>query len=35
VSFQAQRDSVFVLTACSADYPPLNAGRCGPLRIEI
>jgi len=24
-----------ILTACSVDYPPLNDGRCGPLRIEI
>jgi uncharacterized protein len=35
ISFLAQRDVVFVLTACSVDYPPLNNGRCGPLRIEI
>jgi uncharacterized protein len=35
VSFCAQRDAVFVLTACSVDYPPLNAGRCGPLQIQI
>jgi uncharacterized protein len=35
VSFRAQRDLVFVLTACSVDYPPLNNGRCTPLRIEI
>ncbi len=35
VSFRARRDVVFVLTACSVDYPPLNGGRCGPLRIEI
>jgi uncharacterized protein len=35
VSFRAHRDAVFVLTACSVDYPPLNGGRCGPLRIEI
>ena len=35
ISFRAKRDTVFVLTACSVDYPPLNGGRCGPLRIEI
>ena len=35
VSFLAPRDLVFVLTACSVDYPPLNNGRCSPLRIEI
>ena len=35
VSFRAQRDSVFVVTACSVDYPPLNGGHCGPLQIEI
>jgi uncharacterized protein len=35
VAFRAQRDAVFVLTACSVDYPPLNAGHCGPLQIEI
>jgi uncharacterized protein YcgI (DUF1989 family) len=35
VSFLAQRDLVFVLTACSVDYPPLNNGRCSPLRIEV
>jgi hypothetical protein len=35
VSFLALRDLVFVLTACSVDYPPLNNGRCSPLRIEI
>jgi uncharacterized protein YcgI (DUF1989 family) len=34
VSFLALRDLVFVLTACSVDYPPLNNGRCTPLRIE-
>jgi uncharacterized protein YcgI (DUF1989 family) len=26
-SFRALRDVVFVLTACSVDYPPLNGGR--------
>jgi uncharacterized protein len=35
VSFRAQRDAVFVLTACSVDYPPLNGGHCGALLIEI
>lgn len=35
ISFLAQRDLVFVLTACSVDYPPLNDGRCSPLLIEI
>ena len=35
ISFVAERDVVVVLTACSVDYPPLNNGRCGPLRIEI
>jgi uncharacterized protein len=35
ISFRIQRDAVFVLTACSVDYPPLNGGRCGPLQIEI
>ena len=35
VSFRAQRDSVFVLTSCSVDYPPLNGGHCSPLRIQI
>jgi uncharacterized protein YcgI (DUF1989 family) len=35
ISFRAQRDALFILTACSVDYPPLNDGRCGPLRIEI
>src|SRR5262249_58523107 len=35
VSFLAFRDLVFVLTACSVDYPPLNNGHCSPLRIEI
>lgn len=35
ISFLAQRDLIFVLTACSVDYPPLNNGHCGPLRIEI
>jgi uncharacterized protein len=35
ISFVAERDVVVVLTACSVDYPPLNNGRCGPLRMEI
>src|SRR5262252_2293974 len=35
ISFRALRDLVFVLTSCSVDYPPLNNGRCTPLRIEI
>jgi uncharacterized protein YcgI (DUF1989 family) len=35
ISFLALRDLVFVLTACSVDYPPLNDGRCSPLQIEI
>src|SRR5215831_13936510 len=35
ISFRAERDLIFVLTACSVDYPPLNNGHCGPLRIDI
>jgi uncharacterized protein len=35
ISFIARRDLVVILTACSVDYPPLNQGRCSPLRIEI
>jgi len=35
VIFAAERDLVLILAACSVDYPPLNDGRCGPLRIEI
>jgi uncharacterized protein len=35
ISLRAERDLVFVLTACSVDYPPLNNGCCGPLRIEV
>jgi uncharacterized protein YcgI (DUF1989 family) len=35
ISFAAERDVIIVLTACSVDYPPLNAGECGPLRLEI
>lgn len=29
------RDVVVIVTSCAVDYPPLNAGRCTPLRIEI
>jgi uncharacterized protein YcgI (DUF1989 family) len=35
ISFLAGRDLIFALTACSVDDPPINNGRCGPLRIEI
>lgn len=35
ITFRARRDLIFVLTSCSVDYPPLNNGRCTPLRIEI
>lgn len=35
ITFLARRDVVFVLTACSVDYEPLNNGSCGPLRIEV
>jgi uncharacterized protein len=35
VTFLARRDLVVILTACSVDYPPLNQGHCGPLRIQI
>jgi uncharacterized protein YcgI (DUF1989 family) len=35
ISFGAERDVIVVLTACAVDYPPLNSGRCGPLRIEL
>lgn len=35
IAFRAHRNLVFVLTSCSVDYPPLNDGRCTPLRIEI
>jgi uncharacterized protein len=35
ISFIPERDVIVLLTACSVDYPPLNNGRCGPLRIEI
>src|SRR5215475_4269694 len=34
ISFTAERDVVVVLTACAVDYPPLNAGECGPLHLE-
>jgi uncharacterized protein YcgI (DUF1989 family) len=35
ISFLALRDIVFVLTACSVDYWPLNNGRCTPLQIQV
>jgi uncharacterized protein YcgI (DUF1989 family) len=35
ISFVAERNVIIVLTACAVDYPPLNGGRCGPLRMEI
>jgi uncharacterized protein YcgI (DUF1989 family) len=35
VAFLARRDLVVIVTACSVDYPPLNQGRCSPLRIGI
>ena len=35
VRFRALRAVVIVLTSCAVDYPPLNDGRCTPLRIEI
>jgi uncharacterized protein len=35
ITFVAHRDLTLILTACSVDYPPLNGGTCGPLRIEI
>jgi uncharacterized protein len=35
ISFLALRGVIFVLTACSVDYPPLNDGRCTALRIEV
>jgi uncharacterized protein len=35
ICFLAERDLIFVLTACSVDYPPLSSGHCGPLRIEV
>lgn len=35
ISFQALRDIVFVLTACSVDHMPLNNGRCTALRIQV
>jgi uncharacterized protein YcgI (DUF1989 family) len=34
ITFLARRDLVVIVTACSVDYPPLNQGRCSPLRIE-
>jgi uncharacterized protein len=35
ISLRAQRNLIFVLTACSVDHPPLNNGCCGPLLIEV
>ena len=35
ISFVALRDVVIVLTSCAVDYPPLNDGRCTPLRIAV
>ncbi len=35
ISFLALRDIVFVLTACSVDYWPLNNTRCTRLQIEV
>jgi uncharacterized protein YcgI (DUF1989 family) len=35
MSLVAESDVIVVLTACSVDCPPLNNGRCGPLRMEI
>ena len=35
ITFRAHRGLVIIVSACSVDYPPLNDGRCGPLRIEI
>ena len=35
ITFGAERDVIVVLTACAVDYPPLNGGLCGPLRIEV
>jgi uncharacterized protein YcgI (DUF1989 family) len=35
ISLSPERDVIVVLTACAVDYPPLNSGRCGPLRIEL
>jgi uncharacterized protein YcgI (DUF1989 family) len=35
ISFLALRAVVIVVTSCSVDYPPLNAGPCTPLRISV
>jgi uncharacterized protein len=35
IAFLTRLDLVVVVTACAVDYPPLNQGRCSPLRIEI
>lgn len=35
VTFLARRDLVVIVTARAVDCPPLNQGRCSPLRIEI
>jgi uncharacterized protein YcgI (DUF1989 family) len=35
IRFLALRDVLVILTSCAVDYPPLNKGRCTPLRIEI
>ena len=35
IAFLARLDLVVVVTACAVNYPPLNQGRCSPLRIEI
>jgi uncharacterized protein YcgI (DUF1989 family) len=35
IAFLTRLDLVVVVTACAAGYPPLNQGRCSPLRIEI
>jgi uncharacterized protein YcgI (DUF1989 family) len=35
ISFLALRDVVVIVTSCAVDCPPLNDGRCTPLRIEV
>src|SRR5258707_1264921 len=35
ISVLALRDVIVILPSCAVDYPPLNDGRCTPLRIEI
>ena len=35
ICFLALRDVVVILTSCAVGYPPLNDGRCTPLRIQI